>query len=143
MIGPIDNIWQYSHYYGDMVATTIRLHDIGEDYAATTILFNALELIFKSIRGNFNQNMAEDMLELKNKSLITEDEYTFLNDNENGVRKIRNIATHRNADQYCIEDQEGIKYLFAVSETWTFIYNSYAPRIITILETAIDKSNTL
>lgn len=140
MINAIDNIWQYSRYYGDMVATNIRLYDNEEDYAAMMILFNAMELIFKSIRGNFNHNMTKDILELKNKNFITEDEYSFLNDEETGVRKIRNIMTHRNAYQYCLEDSKGIAFPFADDGTWTIVYNSYALRIISILESVIVKS---
>lgn len=52
MLTQIDDIWKYSRYYGDMIAASVRLHDNEEDYAAMMILFNALELIFKSVREN-------------------------------------------------------------------------------------------
>jgi len=52
----IDEIWQYSHYYGDMLFTSLRLHENEEDYAAILVLFNAMELICKSVRENYNQN---------------------------------------------------------------------------------------
>lgn len=37
-----DKIWLYSKYYGDMVATAIRLKDEGESYASLLVLFNRL-----------------------------------------------------------------------------------------------------
>lgn len=141
MISEIDRIWEYSNYYGDMVATAKRLHDAEENYAAIMILFNAMELIFKSVRENFDQNINQDLVDLKNKNLITEDEFSFLNDKENGIRVVRNIMTHRNAYQYCLEDVDGIALPFADSGTWSIVYNSYAPRIMDILVRVIYKSN--
>ncbi len=142
MINNIDIIWGYSHYYGDMIATVMRLHEEEEDYAAILILFNAMELVFKSLRGNFNQNINQDLEELKNKKILTEDEFLFLNNKENGIREIRNIMTHRNAYQYCIEDADGVALPFSDSGTWSIIYDLYAPRIIDILVRSIHKSTS-
>ncbi|MBO1004563.1 hypothetical protein [Pseudogracilibacillus auburnensis] len=89
----IQRIWQYSNYYGDMLAT-VRLHDEGEGYAATLVLFNATELICKSIRENYNQNFSQDLSGLQKNGLLSEDDYEFLSNNEFGVRGIRNKMIH-------------------------------------------------
>lgn len=141
MIKSIDKIWMHSHYYGDMVSTTIRLHQTGEDYAAVMILFNSMELILKSVRENFFENFFQDLADLKNKELLTQDEYSFLDDKENGIRKIRNIMTHRDAYQYCFDNQDGNVLPFSETETWTIVYNSYAPRIVRILANVIERKN--
>lgn len=129
----MQEIWQYSRYYGDMLYTALRLHDNEEDYAATLVLFNALELICKSVRGNYNQNFSQDLSNLRSKNLLSEDEYEFFSNNEYGIRGIRNKMMHRDAYQYYLEGSDGIVLPFAEDETWTIIFNNYAPRIIQIL----------
>lgn len=109
----IDEIWQYSHYYGDMLFTALRLHDDEEDYAAILVLFNAMELICKSVRENYNQNFLEDLSDLKNRNILAEENYEFLANKESGIRGIRNIMTHRYAYQYCLEDCDGKALPFA------------------------------
>lgn len=143
MIELLDKIWQYSRYYGDMLFTSIRLHDNEEDYAAILVLFNVMELICKSVRENYNQNLSDDLLDLKNKNILSEEDYEFLSNKEYGIREIRNIMTHRNAYQYFFEDINGKALPFAEPSTWTIIFESYAPRIIQILYDIIIKSNWL
>jgi hypothetical protein len=70
----IDDIWQYSHYYGDMLFTSLRLHDNEEDYAAILVLFNAMELICKSVRENYNQNfLGSSLYWMVKRTIITVD----------------------------------------------------------------------
>lgn len=137
----IDEIWQYSHYYGDMLFTALRLHDDEEDYAAILVLFNTMELICKSVRENYNQNFLEDLSDLKDKNILTEENYEFLANKEYGIRGIRNIMTHRDAYQHCLEDSNGKALPFAEVGTWTIIFESYAPRIIKILYEVINNSH--
>lgn len=68
-------------------------------------------------------------------ALITPEEEAFLNGQE-GIRKIRNIMTHRNQYEYYFEN-DGIVYSFADSKTWDIAYANYAPHIITIMNNAI------
>lgn len=136
----IDEIWQYSRYYGDMLFTALRLHDDEEDYAAILVLFNTMELICKSVRENYNQNFLEDLSDLKNKNILSEENYEFLANKESGIRGIRNIMAHRDAYQYCLEDSNGKALPFAEVGTWTIIFESYTLKIIKILYEIIDKS---
>lgn len=137
----IDEIWQYSHYYGDMLSTALRLHDNEEDYAAILVLFNTMELICKSVRENYNKNFLEDLSYLKDKNILTEENYGFLANKEYGIRGIRNVMTHRDAYQHCLEDSNGMALPFAEVETWTIIFKNYAPRIIKILYEVINNSH--
>lgn len=52
-----------------------------------------------------------------------------MNSKENGLQDIRNIMTHRDAYQYCLEDAEGNALPFAEIGTWTIVYNSYANQL--------------
>jgi hypothetical protein len=136
----IQRIWQYSNYYGDMLATAFRLHNEGEDYAATLVLFNATELFCKSVRENYNQNFSQDLSHLQKKGLLSEDDYEFLSNNEFGVRGIRNKMMHRDAYQFCLEDFKGIVLPFSDDGTWEIIFDNYGPRIIKILYSIINEN---
>lgn len=95
----IECVWQYSRYYGDMLFTSLRLYDSGEGYSAIAILFNAVELIFKSFRENYEENFNQDIAVLTEAGLLTADEKDFFDNPQYGIRKIRNIMTHREAYQ--------------------------------------------
>jgi len=43
----------------------------------------------------------------KNNNILSEEDYHFLASKESGIRGIRNIMTHRNAYQYCLEGTDG------------------------------------
>jgi len=129
----LEYIWQYSKYYGDMLATTKRLYDDEEYYASIMILFNATELICKSVRDNYAGNFANDLKWLNEHGLLNDEDYSFLDGKENGIRSIRNIMMHRDAYQYCLESENGKALPFTESDTWQLVYDSYAPRIIEIL----------
>ena len=133
----LDRIWLYSQFYGEQLHTAGKLHEDGKSYAAFLVLFNVLELICKSLREADDSNVVNDIKWMRENGLITADEETFLNGTD-GVRKIRNIMTHRNLYEYYFEDS-GIVYSFADAETWDTAYEQYAPRTIEILYNAIMK----
>lgn len=133
----IESVWLYSHYYGDMLFAAQRLHTIGEGYAAVTILFNAMELIFKSLRENFKGTFNQDVSDLCQKNILTENEKNFLIDENAGIHKIRNYMTHRNAYQYCFENPEGKALPFVEADTWIEIYAHIAPICIRIMNNAV------
>lgn len=134
----IDHIWLYSKYYGDMVASSFHLNELGESYGAIVILFNAMELIFKSIRENDKHNINDDIEWLKDNDYISSDEAAFLNDKENGVRKLRNLMTHKDLYEYCLEIDDKA-YPFATKETWEYVFGMTAPQIVIIMDNAISK----
>lgn len=142
----INDVWQYSHYYADMISTSNRLYNSEEYYAAVLILLNATELIFKSVRENFNENFNQDIKHLKEQNILTEEEYNFISSKQFGVREIRNIITHRDVYQHCMEDSNGNACLFSDSGTWRLVYENYSPRLIGIInritkQVGIDKND--
>lgn len=96
---------------------------------------NVLELLCKSLKESDDGNVVSDIKWMLENALITPEEEAFLNGQE-GIRKIRNIMTHRNLYEYYFED-DGIVYSFADSETWDIAYANYAPQIIEIMYNAI------
>lgn len=133
----IESVWLYSHYYGDMLFTAQRLFSSNEGYAAVTILFNAMELLFKSLRDNFKGTFNQDVTDLYQKSILTEEEKFFLIDENVGIHKTRNYMTHRNAYQYCFESPEGKALPFVEADTWIEIYEYMAPICIRIMKNAV------
>lgn len=136
----IERIWEYSRFYGELLYSANRLNQNGDGYAAFLLLFNVLELICKSLRESDKDNIFGDIIWLADNGLFTQEEKEFLS-GENGIRKIRNIMTHRNPYSFFYVDDEGIIYPFAESETWGIAYREYAPRVIRILSKAIERKS--
>ena len=136
----IENVWLYSHYYGDMLFTAQRLNDANEGYAAVIILFNAAELIFKSLRENFKENFNQDISALCAAGILSEEEKKFFIDEEYGVHRIRNYMTHRNAYQFCFEAPNGKALPFIEADTWIEIYGNIAPVTMAFLSNAITRT---
>lgn len=65
-------------------------------------LFNILENIIKSQVKNYELNFVHVINKLKEKNYISEIEYDFLNNNEYGIRRIRNLLAHSNLSKYNI-----------------------------------------
>ena len=135
----IERIWEYSKFYGDLLFTANHLSQDGESYAAFLVLFNAVELICKSLRETDNGNPSQDIAWLADNGYFTDEEKEFLN-GETGLRRVRNIMTHR--DPYAhFFNVDGVMYSFADKETWDFVYQQYAPYVIKALFNAIEHSN--
>lgn len=132
-----DNIWQYSRFYADMVATANRLFENDEPYASLVVLFNATELIFKSIRENDSYNLSNDIEWLHRHKFLSNDEFSHLNA-ENGIRALRNKMVHRDFYRYFIQI-EGILYPFTEKETWSMLCEMIIPEILSIINNVISK----
>ena len=134
-----DTIWLYSKYYANIVASAMRLNEIGENYPALMLLFNVFESIAKSVRETDKTNLKDDIKWLAENNFINEQDENFLNDEQNGVRKIRNLMMHRDAYQYCI-DIDNVAYPFADNDTWKVMYNLLAERLIHIMAVIVSKN---
>lgn len=132
-----DNIWQYSKFYADMIATANRLLENDEPYASLVVLFNVTELIFKSIRENDSYNLSNDIEWLHRHHFLSNDEFEFLNA-ENGMRTLRNKMAHKDFYQYFIE-MDGILYPFTEKETWGMLCETIIPEILSIINNVISK----
>lgn len=65
------------------------------------------------------------MNELKNQEFITQIEYSFLNDRNNSIRKLRNLLAHANLSKYnliFIEENKEILYPLTENETCIKFY---------------------
>ncbi len=133
----IESMWLHSKYYSSLLSTVVRLRESGDSYAALLVLFNMMELVFKSIREDDTHNLMDDVNWLYNNGLLTEDEKQFIN-SENGVRTIRNKMTHKDCYSYCI-DINDVAYPFAEKETWDIIYDLIAPNTIWIINNVISR----
>lgn len=133
----IERVWLYSHYYGDMLFTAQRLRESEESNAAFTILMNATELIFKSLRENFSQTFNQDIEYLRENGYLSDDEATFFE--VNSIREIRNIMAHRDAYQYCIESPNGKALPLVETSTWDELYDNCAPTVLAILHNAVSR----
>ena len=135
----VDCIWEYSKFYGELICTANRLHQNGDSYAAFLLLFNVLELVCKSLRETDDGNISGDIAILAEQGILTSEEKDFLN-GENGIRKIRNIMTHRDPYAYYYVGDDGIINSLAEHETWDIAYQAYAPKVISILASAIERT---
>lgn len=140
MIEYIDRIWIHFKFYSDLLHTANRLHEEGESYAAFLVLFNVLELICKSVRESDDSNVVSDIKWMAENGLVTATEEEFLN-GQNGIRKIRNIMTHKDPYAYFFNDEKGIVHSFADAGSWDLAYDLYAPATIKILCHAIENKN--
>ena len=135
----IEYIWEYSKFYGELLLSSNRLHQSNESYAAFLVLFNALELICKSLRESDDGNLVNDVDWLTENGIFAWDEKEFLN-GDIGIRRIRNVMTHRDPYAYYFE-VDGVMYSFAEKDTWDYVYQRYAPQTIAIICNAIRRKN--
>ena len=135
----IERIWRYYEFSGNLLLTANQLHQDGNSFAAFLLLYNVLEMIVKSLRESDKGTVSEDVVWLAEHKILTNQEKDFLND-ENGIRKMRNIMTHRNIYSHFFEGRDGKAYSFTDYETWDLIYQEYAPNIISILANAIERN---
>jgi len=102
-----------------------------------------VELVFKSLLESFKGNFNQDIKALSEMGILIEAECDFFENKQYGIREIRNIMTHREAYQYCFEGPNGKAFPFIEQETWTFIFEEYAPQIIGILYNALIRSKSI
>ena len=101
----IDNIWQYSRYYGNLLISCEEIIKVENfsGHASLIYLFNILENIAKSQIKKFDGiDYISVINELKEKNYISKIEYDFLNNKNYGIRKIRNLLAHSNLSKYNI-----------------------------------------
>lgn len=132
-----DKLWLYSRFYAKLFLSINNLVDTNEYYSALLMQFNAFELIIKSVRENYNENLSEDIAFLYNNQIISEEENRLLNDGKFCVRNIRNMMCHRNAYMYIIEINN-VAYPMINDETWEILYDYFTPIIISVIAKTIE-----
>ena len=138
----IETVWLYSRYCGDMLFTAQRLYTVNEGYAACVLLFNAIELLFKSLRQNDKGTFNEDAVDLYERNILSVDDLNFVQNKDSGIRVIRNIMMHKDAYQYCFE-VDNVALPFYEPSTWLSLYEDIAPKVLIMLSSAVRKSYQL
>ncbi|MGI6636035.1 MAG: hypothetical protein ACOX7B_12820 [Christensenellales bacterium] len=138
-ISNFDRIFEYSRHYGNILQAAGRLNRIEEYFAACLLLFSATEVVLKSLCENFSGSFGEDVLVLRNKGLLTDDDVSFIN-GPNGLRIIRNAMLHKDAHQHFFEDELGVFHPFTESDTWRLIFEDNWTNTINMIASAIEKS---
>ncbi len=134
----LDVIWSYSKYYADILSSAVRLSQIGKYRSSLIILLNAFELVVKSVREDDRKNLIDDIKWLKENCYIDEEEESFLNDEANGIRKIRNLMMHRDLYMYVVEVND-VAYFFADEGTWKMLYDMVAMKLIAMLVNIVER----
>lgn len=130
----IDYVWQYSRYHGNLLSYCEQIAkedsiNARNGFAALIFLLNLTENIFKDRIKNYDANLINVINELKNQGLITQTEYTFLNDRNNSIRRIRNLLAHANLSKYnlaFIEEGREILYPLTENETCIKLYEMFS-----------------
>jgi hypothetical protein len=134
----IDYIWQYSKYYGNLL---ISCEELSKEknlngHASLIYLFNILENIIKSQIHDYDASFVKAIDKLKSKNYINNIECEFLNNKDNGIRKIRNLLAHANLSKYNIiflsEDKE-LLYPLTENETGIKFYDLISKIIFNLM----------
>ncbi|BAK73079.1 hypothetical protein [Arcobacter sp. L] len=135
----IGYIWQYSRYYGNLLISCEEIIKVENfsGHASLIYLFNILENIAKSQIRKFDKiNFVDIIKKLKEKNYISEIEYNFLNNEEYGIRRIRNLLAHSNLSKYNIIFLfEDTKLLFPLTEdaTCTKFYEYFSDILFNLM----------
>lgn len=135
----IGYVWQYSKYYGNMLGYCEQVsQDENSRYGHISLLtlFNLSEVIFKSVVGNYDDEFKKIIQELKDRNIINEIEHDFLNNEQTGIRKLRNLLAHANLSKYNIifrEDTEEIMYPLTENETCEQLYEVLSPLLFNLI----------
>ncbi|HHK5544926.1 hypothetical protein COA19_03270 [Bacillus thuringiensis] len=130
----IEYVWQYSRYHGNLLSYCEQIakedsSNARNGFAALIFLLNLTENIFKDRIKNYDANLINVINELKNQGLITQTEYTFLNDRNNSIRRLRNLLAHANLSKYnlvFIEEGREILYPLTENETCIKLYEMFS-----------------
>jgi len=110
-------LYQYSRFYSIRLYECETLYLEGKGYAAITLLFACLENIVKSVANDFDSSFYAVVEKVKNRCIITNDEYNFISINDNSIRKIRNLFAHANVIAInLINYENGNEILYPLSE---------------------------
>jgi len=130
----------YSKYYCRTFIECENLFELQKGHFALFNLLTLFENICKSKINDYEITFNNLNIKLEKEGFISEAELKFINDNEVGLRKIRNILAHANLSKYDLEiNSEPITYPFTENETCLKIYNDVSEIICEILLKILSK----
>lgn len=119
------NLTSYSKYYCRLYIQCEDMFDERKGHFALLNLVALLENITKTVLNDFEDTYCNLNIKLKDKNLINNLEYEFLNNNKTGIRKIRNILAHANLSKYDLKiHNEKVTFPFTENETCLILYKS-------------------
>ncbi len=125
----IDFVWQYSRYYGNLLAYCEQIVETDNGHASLIYIFNLLENIFKANLNDYNSNFQTIIKKTKNKNFINETEYKFLDNKMIGIRRIRNLLAHANLAKFNIvflDDNKNLLFPLTENETCQKLYSLFS-----------------
>ncbi|MBW9158672.1 hypothetical protein [Clostridium tagluense] len=134
----IDYIWQYSRYHANLLiyCEEIAQKECGQGYASLIYLFSLAENIFKSKVEDYDSGFKNVLKKLKQKKCISDKEYDFLNNEETGIRRIRNLLAHANLSKYNIlflSEDKNLLYPLTEDETCNKLYNLFSDILFNLM----------
>ncbi len=130
----VDYVWQYSRYHGDMLLYCEQINEDVNGFASLILLFNVLESTFKNRLNNFDDKFVSLIKQANSEGIISDVECRFLNDPNQGIRRIRNLLSHANISRFNFRlSDEELLYPFSEKENCSIFYNLVSPIIFNII----------
>lgn len=138
----VHNLNSYSRYYCRLYIQCEEMFKEQNGHFALFNLFALLENITKTVLNDFEESNYNLNVKLREENLINDLEYKFLNNNQTGIRKIRNILAHANLSKYDLKiPNEKVTYPFTENETCLILYEKLSiiisGIILKLLKTAL------
>jgi hypothetical protein len=113
----MDCLWQYSQFYYRKIYECEEFYNEGKGYSALMLLFVTFENIIKSVVCDYNSNFKGVAKKLKNRGIINDAEYKFINIDKYCIRKIRNLFAHANLGSInLVNNEKGRAILYPITE---------------------------
>ncbi|PHB46768.1 hypothetical protein [Bacillus toyonensis] len=134
----IDYVWQYSKYHGNLLSSceSIAKGNFGNGFASLIFLFNLTENIFKDRVKDYDSAFYQVINKLKREEILTNTETKFLNNENNSIRRLRNLLAHSNLAKYhlsYIEDGREVYYPLVENETCLKVYDMVSEVLFNIM----------
>ncbi|MDY6487338.1 hypothetical protein SKM62_04565 [Acinetobacter faecalis] len=129
----IDIVWQYSKYYGNQLTF---LEQLKSENAVVALIYltNLLENALLAYKDDYEYNFINVIKFAYKESLITEVEYNFLNDEQIGIRKLRNYFAHKNLSKYNFKFPDNDRlYPFTENDNCELFYDLISNYIFNII----------
>lgn len=139
----IDYIWQYSKYYGNQLGYCLEMYNDDKGHASLLYLLNMTEIIFKNCANSFEDGFFKIIKTLKKEEAIDKYEYEFLNNNQYGIRILRNLLSHENLSKYNIiflTENENLLYPLTENETCLKLFGVIFDIVLNIILKLVSKN---
>jgi len=137
-------IFHYSRYYGNLLGNCENISNDNNGHASLIYLFNLLESVIKSQINDYDISFINAIKKLKTEQYINEIEYNFLNNQETGIRRIRNLLAHANLAKYNIvflNVEQDILYPLTENDSCIKLYNLVSELLFNLILKIVYKND--